>query len=74
MITLRPYFANIGKRLVKTPKVYFADTGTSCALVGLKDIDHAAAGPMGGVIFETAVIMEGFKTLTHRGEEPWLHF
>jgi len=74
VFVLRPYFANIGKRLVKTPKVYFADTGTLCALVGLKDIDHAAAGPMGGVIFETAVIMEVFKTLTHRGEEPRLHF
>ena len=71
---LRPYFANIGKRLVKTPKVYFADTGTLCALVGLKSVEHAAAGPMGGAIFETAVITEVFKTLTHRGEEPSLYF
>jgi predicted AAA+ superfamily ATPase len=71
---LRPCFVNIGKRLVKTPKVYFADTGMLCALVGLKSIDHAAAGPMGGVIFETAVITEVFKTLTHRGEESRLHF
>jgi predicted AAA+ superfamily ATPase len=71
---LRPYFANIGKRLVKTPKVYFTDTGTLCALVGLKSTEHAAAGPMGGVIFETAVVMEVFKTLTHRGEEPRLYF
>ena len=74
VFVLRPYFANIGRRLVKTPKVYFTDTGTLCALVGLKDVDHAAAGPMGGVIFETAVIMEVFKTLTHRGEQPQLHF
>jgi predicted AAA+ superfamily ATPase len=74
VFVLRPYFANIGKRLVKTPKVYFTDTGTLCALVGLKSIDHAAGGPMGGVIFETAVVMEVFKTLTHRGEEPRLHF
>ena len=74
VLVLRPYFANIGKRLVKTPKVYFADTGMLCALVGLKTVEHAAAGPMGGVIFETAVITEVFKTLTHRGEEPRLYF
>ena len=74
VIILRPYFANIGKRLVKTPKVYFTDTGTLCALVGLKDPDHAAAGPMGGAIFETAVIMEVFKSLLHRGQDPQLYF
>ena len=34
VFTLRPYFANLGKRLVKTPKVYFADPGTLCHLVG----------------------------------------
>jgi uncharacterized protein len=74
VMVLRPYYANVGKRLVKTPKVYFTDTGTLCALVGLKSPDHAAAGPMGGAIFETAVIMEVFKTLLHRGQEPQLYF
>lgn len=74
VIVLRPYFANIGKRLVKTPKVYFTDVGTLCALVGLKDSAHAAAGPMGGVIFETAVLSEILKTYVHRGEEPRLFF
>ena len=37
VIILRPYFRNVGKRLVKTPKVYFADVGTLCYLAGLKD-------------------------------------
>lgn len=50
VIVLRPYFANIGKRLVKTPKVYFSDVGTLCYLTGLKDPEHAASGPMGGAI------------------------
>ena len=45
VIILRPYFANIGKRLVKTPKVYFVDTGILCYLAGLKDPAHAASGP-----------------------------
>ncbi len=74
VIILRPYFANIGKRLVKSPKVYFTDTGTLCALVGLKSIEHASAGPMGGIIFETAVVGEFMKTLLHRGEEPQVYF
>ncbi|MCJ7594729.1 MAG: ATP-binding protein [Desulfobacterales bacterium] len=74
VITLRPYFANIGKRLVKTPKVYFTDVGMLCYLTGLRDPAHAASGPMGGPIMETAVLSEIVKTLTHRGLEPQVHF
>lgn len=74
VIALRPYFANVGKRLVKTPKVYFTDVGTLCYLAGLKSPEHAAAGPMGGAVMETAVISEIVKTLTHRGIEPRVYF
>jgi uncharacterized protein len=74
VILLRPYFANVGKRLVKTPKVYFTDVGTLCYLAGLRDTLHAASGPMGGAIFETAAISEIFKTLIHRGIEPQIYF
>jgi uncharacterized protein len=74
VIVLRPYHANIGKRLVKTPKVYFTDVGTLCHLTGLKDPQHAAGGPMGGPIMETAVLSEIIKTLTHRGINPQVYF
>jgi uncharacterized protein len=74
IVVLRPYFANIGKRLVKTPKVYFTDTGTLCYLVGLHDAAHAANGPMGGAIFETAVLSELLKTIISRGSEPAIYF
>jgi hypothetical protein len=74
VIVLRPYFANVGKRLVKTPKVYFTDVGTLCYLVGLKDPEHAASGPMGDAIMETAVLSEIVKTLTHRGVDPQVYF
>jgi len=74
VIVLRPYFANVGKRLVKTPKVYFTDVGTLCHLAGLRDTQHAASGPMGGAIFETAAISEIFKTIMHRGIEPQIYF
>ena len=71
---LRPYSRNVGKRLVKTPKVYFADVGTLCYLVGLKDAEHAMSGPMGGAIFETAVVGEIMRRLSGRGERPHLYF
>lgn len=74
VLVLRPYFANVGKRLVKSPKVYFTDTGTLCYLAGLRDASHAAAGPMAGAIFESAVLMEIVKTQVHRGEEPGVYF
>jgi len=74
IIILRPYLANVGKRLVKTPKVYFTDVGTLCYLTGLKDPEHAASGPMAGPIMETAVLSEIVKTLTHRGLEPQVYF
>ena len=74
VVVLRPYHANVGKRLVKTPKVYFTDVGTLCYLAGLKDPEHAAAGPLGGAILETAVFSETLKTLFHRGMEPRVYF
>lgn len=74
VIVLRPFFGNIGKRLIKTPKVYFTDVGTLCYLTGLKDTEHAASGPMGGAILENAVISEIVKTLTHRGLNPQIYF
>ncbi len=74
VVILRTYYANTGKRLVKTPKVYFTDVGTLCYLSGLKDPEHAEAGPMAGAIWETVVLSEIIKTLLHRGEEPGVYF
>jgi predicted AAA+ superfamily ATPase len=74
VLILRPYHSNVGKRLVKTPKLYFTDTGLLSHLCGLKDPEHAAAGPLGGVLLETAVIAEIYKAHLHRGLEPRLYF
>lgn len=73
-LIVRPYFANVGKRLVKTPKIYLTDVGTLCYLAGLKSPEHAAAGPMGGAILETAVLVEIVRSLTHRGVDPRVYF
>lgn len=74
VVVLRPYFKNVGKRLVKSPKVYFTDVGMLCYLAGLRDPDHAAAGPLSGAIVETAVLSEVIKTALHRGTEPNVYF
>ncbi|WP_298134434.1 ATP-binding protein [Acidiferrobacter sp.] len=74
IVMLRPYHANVGKRLVKTPKVYFTDTGMLCYLAGIRDAAHAAAGPMAGAIAESAVVSEALKSFLHRGLEPRLYF
>ena len=58
---LRPYFNNASKRLVKTPKVYFTDTGLLAYLLRYKDADTLIKGPMAGAIFENMIIMEAVK-------------
>lgn len=71
---IRPWFANVRKRLVKLPKVYWNDVGTLCHLVGLHAPEHAAQGPMAGAIFETAVFGELWRGLSARGLPPRIYF
>lgn len=74
VLLLSPYHANIGKRLAKRPKVYFTDVGLACQLVGLRDAESAMGGPMGGALFETAVVAEVHRALVHRGRSPELFY
>ncbi|AQQ71986.1 hypothetical protein SMSP2_02365 [Limihaloglobus sulfuriphilus] len=74
IVILRPYFENAGKRIVKSPKVYFTDIGTLCSLTGISDPVHLQKGPMGGSVFETCVIMELVKTFSSRAEPPKIYF
>ena len=69
-----PYHRNFGKRLIKTPKCYFMDTGLLCYLVGLQDVDHAMQGPMAGALFETACVAQIYKRLSIWGDERSLHY
>ena len=64
----------MGKRLAKSPKLYFLDTGLLCYLSGLRDPFHALQGPMAGALFENAVFAELFRSLIHRGEIPRIYF
>lgn len=74
IIILRPYFTNINKRLVKTPKVYFTDVGILTYLLGVKTIDHLISGPSAGGVVETYVFSEIYKRISNLGEDPRLYF
>ena len=71
---LRPYFANISKRLVKTPKLYFYETGLVCHLLGLKTEQQLMRDPLRGNLFENMVVSEAFKQSANRGEMPECNF
>jgi uncharacterized protein len=69
-----PYHANAGKRLVKTPKLYFTDTGLVCALLGIHDPSQLESHPLRGAVFENWVVSEVLKHRLHRGLPPGLFF
>lgn len=69
-----PYYKNFGKRLIKSPKCYFIDTGLVCYLVGLQDAFHAIRGPMAGALFETACVSEIYKRLSVWQEQRSLYY
>jgi|APFre7841882724_1041349.scaffolds.fasta_scaffold03234_2 predicted AAA+ superfamily ATPase len=71
---LPPHFKNFGKRIIKSPKLYFLDTAIATFLLGLHDPEATLKGPMIGQLFETAVVCEWVKAFYHRGERPELYF
>lgn len=71
---LQPHHANFNKRLVKSPKLYFYDTGLLCWLLGIQAAQQLTTHPLRGAIFETWVISELRKTWMHRGNPPAFYF
>ena len=71
---LPPWFENIGKRLVKSPKLYFYDTGLAAWLMGITRREHLLAHPLRGNLFENLALLEFLKTHFNRGQNPQLHF
>lgn len=63
---LRPWYENIGKRLVKAPKLYFWDIGLASLLMGNKNPSHVAVHPLRGPLFENLVIADTLKRDAHR--------
>jgi predicted AAA+ superfamily ATPase len=71
---LLPHHRNLGKRLVKSPKLYFYDTGLACNLLGIEEPKQLETHPLRGAIFENWVIAEIVKHIRHRGRTPRIHF
>lgn len=71
---LPPYFQHFGKRLVKTPKLYFADSGLAAWLTRQPAPDALFRGAMGGAFFEGLVVMEAYKALAEKGRGSDLYF
>ena len=71
---LPPFFTNLGKRLVKTPKLYFYDSGLVCQLLGIESPRQLDTHPLRGGIFESWAIAEVTKAFLHRGRRPRLYF
>lgn len=72
---LYPYYRNIGKRLVKAPKLYFTDTALASYLLGLHDKDTLTGSPSFGHLFETFIIVDILKRFYHSGEtKPPLYY
>lgn len=71
---LQPFYRNLTKRLTKTPKLYFLDTGLVCHLCGFTTMESVRDGIMDGALLETYAVSEILKSYWHNGETPHLTF
>ena len=71
---LPPFYANIRKRLVKSPKIYFYDVGLASYLIGIENADQVITHPLRGALFENMVVAETLKYRFNRGRQPNLSF
>ena len=71
---LPPHHENFSKRIIKSPKIYFLDTGILCYLLRIREPEDIPVHPMKGAIFENFVFSEIYKAFAHRGELPPLYF
>lgn len=74
VVLLRPHYRNFRKRLVKSAKLYFLDTGLLCYLLRIKKEEDLALHAARGAIFESFVLSELYKKALHQGRDPDLYF
>lgn len=74
IVKLEPYFENFGKRVIKSPKIYFTDTGLLCYLLDIDSVKTVRRDPLIGHIFENLVILEAIKTRLNKGLNPNIYF
>jgi uncharacterized protein len=71
---LEPYSRNITKRIVKSPKLFFVDTGLLCYLLRITNTEQLIYSPFSGHVFENMAIMEKVKRFAARGERAPCYF
>jgi hypothetical protein len=74
VLLLRPHFRNFNKRLVKSPRLYWLDSGLLCYLLNIRAAEELHHHGSRGVIFEGYVIAELYKSYVNRGEQPPVYF
>ena len=71
---LSPYFENFGKRVIKSPKYYFIDTGLLSYLLGIEKPGQVTRDPLVGQLFENMIVLEALKSRFNQGQIPNLYF
>jgi predicted AAA+ superfamily ATPase len=71
---LKPYFENFGKRIIKSPKLYFTDVGLATYLLGITENTQLQRDPLIGNLFENLVVIEALKTRMNLGMDANLYF
>lgn len=74
LVRLEPHFENFRKRIIKSPKIYFTDTGLLCYLLGIDSVEQLIKNPLYGNLFENWIIMELIKTQYNQAMDPRLYF
>jgi uncharacterized protein len=74
VVLLSPHYANFSKRLIKSPKLYFLDSGLLCYLLRIRDSEELRTHALRGAIFESFIVSELYKAFSHIGEEAPLYF
>lgn len=71
---LPPYYENLGKRVTKSPKLYFTDVGLACYLLGDYEVSHISRDPLRGALFENLVVMELYKEILNKNLKIDLYY
>ncbi len=74
ILVVPPFYENFGKRLIKSPKVYVADSGLACHLLGIDTAAELAKSPFAGVLFEGFIASEIVKTQVNNGRRRELYY
>lgn len=71
---LQPYYKNFSRRLIKSPKLYFYDTGIACSLLNIQSTDQLFSHYLRGNLFENFVVTELLKKFYNQGQRPRIYF